>query len=48
MNYNLQERQQKRAAEIKNAGPAKNAAEATKQMLDRKVWFTKLTLVLSF
>lgn len=33
----LQERQQKRAAELKNAGPPRSAAEATRQMLDRKV-----------
>lgn len=33
----LQERQQKRAAEAKNAVPAQTAAEATRQMLTKKV-----------
>ncbi|KAJ8565769.1 hypothetical protein K7X08_008345 [Anisodus acutangulus] len=32
----LEERQQKRAAELKNSGPAQSAAEATKQMLTKK------------
>ncbi|KAK4372345.1 hypothetical protein RND71_007729 [Anisodus tanguticus] len=31
------EKQQKRAAELKNSGPAQSAAEATKQMLTKKV-----------
>ena len=33
----LQERQQKRAAEAKNAVPAQTAAEAARQMLTKKV-----------
>lgn len=33
----LQERQQKRAAEAKNTVPAQTAAEATRQMLTKKV-----------
>lgn len=33
----LQAKQQKRAAEAKNATPAQTAAEATRQMLEKKV-----------
>ncbi|KAL7134345.1 hypothetical protein ABFS83_11G020700 [Erythranthe nasuta] len=36
------ERQQKRAADAKNAGPAKSAAEAAKQMLDKKRLSSKI------
>ncbi|XP_011079122.1 transcription factor IIIB 60 kDa subunit [Sesamum indicum] len=36
------ERQQKRAAEVKNSGPAQTAAEATRQMLDRKRLSSKI------
>nr|GMC64339.1 transcription factor IIIB 70 kDa subunit-like isoform X1 [Ipomoea batatas] len=32
----LEEKQQRRAAELRNSGPAKTAAEATQQMLSRK------------
>ncbi|KAJ8565771.1 hypothetical protein K7X08_008347 [Anisodus acutangulus] len=36
------ERQQKRAAELKNSGPAQSAAEATKQMLTKKRLSSKI------
>ncbi|KAK4431990.1 Transcription factor IIIB subunit [Sesamum alatum] len=36
------ERQQKRAADVKNSGPAQTAAEATRQMLDRKRLSSKI------
>ncbi|KAG8367748.1 hypothetical protein BUALT_Bualt16G0105100 [Buddleja alternifolia] len=36
------EKQQKRAADLKNFGPAQSAAEATKQMLDRKRLSSKI------
>lgn len=41
MNLHLQERQQKRAAEAGNLAPPQTAAEATRQMLAKKVHFTK-------
>lgn len=37
LNHHLQERRQKRAAEAKNAAPPRTAAEATRQMLAKKV-----------
>lgn len=37
MNLHLQERQQKRAAEARNSTPPQTAAEATRQMLAKKV-----------
>lgn len=37
VDFYLQEKQQKRAAEAKNAVPAQTAAEATRQMLTKKV-----------
>ncbi|KAK4372348.1 hypothetical protein RND71_007732 [Anisodus tanguticus] len=40
--YHLRERQQKRAAELKNSGPAQSAAEATKQMLTKKRLSSKI------
>lgn len=44
----MQERQRKRAAEAKNASPAQTAAEATRQMLNKKVLLETMRFIFKF
>lgn len=47
MTTRFQEKQQKRAAEAKNSGPAQTALEATRRMLTKKVPHQTETLYVS-
>lgn len=48
MTTRFQEKQQKRAAEAKNSGPAQTALEATRRMLTKKVPHQTETLYVSW